>query len=293
MNFKMTPTTCIQYFLILGVSFFSHSVYAAPAPKTAQKIIPSPKAKPLHVAGRVLTMEGKPLAGVEIGIYGTTARGDRTRFETRTNASGLYSQRVPDGFYGLSAYFATKYNGKNYKFTLHPEDGKTGVTHDAARGVIKNFRWKISGLKPGETAGEEGAYGESNKYYGGYVYLTSRETGTLNTPIYFPKGSSVVITMAPRGKLIDGSTGTAKTFRRRFDRDMTSGITWYLNNLPIGLYNFTAAYFSPTGQRMPLKAKRSLDFNGDFKNVVPVDFEPTAYGDMQMMQVTINSPVSE
>ncbi len=271
-------------FLVLS----SATVQARPGKKPVKKAVTTAiKRKPLYVQGRVMTMGGRPLSGVEVGIYGTTARGDRTRFEAFTNANGTYSQRVPDGIYGVSAYYKTKYNGKNYNFTLHPEDGKTGINLDAVPGIVKNFRWKISGLKPGETVGEAGSHTETTKFYGGYVYVTSQEQGTLESPIYFPAGSALVMTMTPRAKLIDGSIGKPKTFSRRFDKNIESGISWHLSDIPVGMYTLTAQLKQPDGTTQPLRLKKSLGFNDAYTPSINVDFEPTSYGDMQMMQVTV------
>ena len=258
---------------------------AKPAAKSAQ--LAALKARPLYVVGRVLTMQNKPLSNVEIGIFGTTARGDRTRFEARTDASGQYSLRVPDGIYGVAAYYDKTFNGKNYRFTLHPEDGKTAVTHDAANGIVKNFRGKISGLKPGQRPGETGSHTETLKYYGGYVYVKSKEEGTLVTLIYFPAGSTLVINLTPRAKLIDGSTGQTKSFRRTFATDIRSSIGWHLTDVPIGLYKLNATLLSADGIRKPLNTQHSADFNSPFTPSINLDFEPTSFGDMQMMQVTV------
>ncbi|MBW3637432.1 MAG: DUF4198 domain-containing protein, partial [Armatimonadetes bacterium] len=115
------------------------STFAAPKARRVQSKTPSktssaPQRRAGYVVGRVVNSAGKPLAGAEISIYGTTARGDRTRFDAITGANGVFSQRVPDGIYGVGAQWKTTYNGKNYTFNLAPDDGKTGVIHDAADG---------------------------------------------------------------------------------------------------------------------------------------------------------------
>lgn len=275
--------------VVVALAFGIFPAFAAPKPKSsvARKPAASPVRRPLTVTGRASNNAGKPLAGVEIGIYGTTIRGDRTRFDAITNANGLFSQRVPDGIYGVSATFNTTFNGKNYRFTLAPEDGKTGVIHDAALGIVKNFRGKISGLKPGERAGEAHSHTEGTKYYGGYAYVTAQSRGFGGDFIYFPKGSTLVMTFTPRGKLIDGSVGTPKTYRRTFDSDFTGSFAFTAENMPIGLYNFEARLLLADGSAKPLGVKRSLDFNGPFRSSAQIDFEPTSFGDMQMMQITV------
>ncbi len=263
-----------------------------PAPRPAPAklpVLPALKAKPGYVVGRVTTMAGKPLAGVGVGIFGTTAAGDRTRFEVETAANGQYSLRVPDGIYGIAAYYETTYQGKNYRFTLFPTDGKTAPGHDASAGIVKNFIWKISGLKPNQKPGEEGAHTEGTKYYGGYVLVKNREEGTLNSPVYFTKGATLEITLTPRGPLIDGSAGQPVTFRRTFDSNITSSIHWYLTNVPVGQYALATRLITPGGAATPLNSKLSLKFSEPYTPSINVDFEPTSYGDLQMMQVTVDS----
>jgi hypothetical protein len=246
----------------------------------------SPKRKAGYAVGRVLDMAGKPLPGAEVGIYGTTMAGANTRFEATTNAQGMFSQRLPEGIYGLSAYYKTRFNGKNYNFTLEPTDGVTAAKHDSAPGIVKTFVWKIAGLKIGQVPGESGTHTEPRKYYGGFVYLTSKEEG-FGGKVYFPAGSKLSITMTPRGKLIDGRAAKPKMFQRAFDKDIMSGLSWHLADVPIGLYSLSAQLAQPDGTKKPLGVKRSLDFQGAFSPSVNVDFEPTQFGDMQMMQITV------
>ena len=285
-KFFLVPLTSI---VMLSCAVWTNQDIASakPAAKSKAKAAQTLARRPLYVAGRVLTMQNKPLSNVEIGIFGTTARGDRTRFEARTDASGQYSLRVPDGIYGVAAYYDKTFNGKNYRFTLHPEDGISSVTHDAATGIVKNFRWKISGLKPGQRPGETGSHTETLKYYGGYVYVTSKEEGTLVTSTYFPAGSTLVMNLTPRTKLIDGSTGQTRSFRRTFPADILSSIGWHLTDIPIGLYKLSATLLSPDGTRKPLNTKSSGDFNDPFTPSINLNFEPTSFGDMQMVQVTV------
>jgi hypothetical protein len=268
-----------------GQILVSSPVGAAPAANKQKAALL--KRKPGYVIGRVVKMSGQPLPNAEIGIYGTTMAGANTRFEAQTDARGLFSQRVPEGIYGVSAYYETKFNGKNYRFTLAPRDGITAKKHDSAPGVVKEFVWKISGLKHGESPGESGTHTEPPKYHGGFVYLTSQEQGFGGDRVYFPNGSTLIISMTPRGKLIDGRTGATKTFRRTFDKDVTNSVAWHLVDLPIGLYSLSARLTLPDGSNKALGVKKSTDFNAAFAPSAAIDFEPTSFGDMQMMQVTV------
>ncbi len=278
---------------LICTSSFNFGVLAAPAKKPVKKLAPAakkaaPARRPGYIIGRVTNTAGKPLAGAEISLYGTTMAGANTSFSLETGADGRFSQRVPEGIYGASAYYKTRYNGKNYRFTLMPKDGTTAKKHDSAPGVIKDFVWKISGLKPGEKAGEEGTHTEGNKYYGGYVYLTSKEEG-FGGKVYFPAGSKLTITMTPRGSLIDGSTGKAKTFQRAFAKDITSSLGWHLTDIPVGLYRLQANLILPDGtmKNLGVKNQQKSRYDDPFLPVVNVDFEPTSFDDMQMMQVQV------
>lgn len=263
---------------------------AIPRAPARTPVLPALKPKPGFVTGRVIDSAGKPLSGIEIGVFGTTAAGDRTRLETETGANGQYSLRVPDGIYGVAAYLKTTYHGKNYRFTLHPMDGKTGPRHDAAAGVVKDFVWRISGLKPGETPGEDGAHTETTKYYGGYMLLTSQEKGGPDRRVYFPQGSTLEITLTPRGPLIDGSQGQPVVFRRSFAQEVTNSVHWHLTNVPVGRYTMTARLVQAGGAARELNARLSLKFSAPFTPSVDVDFEPTSFGDLQLMQVTVEPP---
>ena len=96
-----------------------------------------------------------------------------------------------------------------------------------------------------------------------------------------------MINLTPRAKLIDGSTGQIKSFRRTFPTNVTSSIAWHLTDVPIGLYTLSATLLSPDGTRKSLKTKNSGDFDGPFTPSINLNFEPTSFGDMQMMQVTV------
>jgi hypothetical protein len=260
----------------------------APAKKAPAQKIPALKARPNYVVGRVTDAAGQPVAGAEVAIYGTTMAGANTRFEAKTDARGLFSQRVPEGIYGVTAYLKKRFNDKNYKFTLPPTDGITAMKHDSSKGIVKNFVWRIRGLKPGETPGEAGTHTEPRKYFGGFVYLRSEEKGFGGDRVYFPAGSTLKITLTPRGPLMDGSKGQAKTFQRRFDKDVTNGISWYLTDIPIGLYTLSAQLSAPGGEIKTLGVKNvTSGFKDEFAPTAPINFEPTSYEDMQMMQVIV------
>lgn len=227
-----------------------------------------------HVAGR-------SLAGVEISIYGTTIAGANASFEATTGADGRFSQRVPDGIYGVGASLKKKFNEQNYVFYLHPNDGVSAKRHDAGKGIVKEFTWKISGLKPGEVAGEEGAHTEPRKYYGGYVHVTAGEEAPF-------EGATIEATLSPRGPLIDGSTGKPRVYRKAIAAGETGYFSWHLVDVPLGLWSISARLVKD-GAATPLGVALSPANNG-FASSADLDFKPTL-GTPNMMQVTLETPV--
>jgi hypothetical protein len=254
---------------------------AAKKPKTPLRPSAALKAAPFTVVGRAVNGAGKPLSGVEISIYGTTIAGANTSFSALTGADGRFRQRVPDGIYGVGASLKRLYNNKEYLFQLHPRDGLVGKRHDAAKGIVKEFVWKISGLKPGETPGEEGSHTEGRKYYGGVVHVTAGEEEPF-------AGSTIEAILTPRGPLIDGSAGQPRVFRKAIAAGERGYFSWHLNNVPIGLYSMRVRLLSPSGER-PLGLKAPIPFDAPFAPSINLDFKPT-FGVPDMMQVAIEAP---
>lgn len=240
-----------------------------------------------EVHGRVTSAAGAPLAGVEVRAYGTTMAGESVSRSFATDADGRYGGRLPDGIYGVSSEYHVRFNGHDYRYALDPADGVTGKRHDAAEGIVKNFVWKISGLKPGQQAGRPGSYGEGNKYYGGYVSVSSQERGFAPERPYFAQGTVLEITLTPQGPLIDGSSGEQKVYRYSFERDQRSSLAWYLDDVPVGSYRASARQIGADGTATPLRLKRSLDFRGEFTDSAVLDFAPTSFGDLQMQQILV------
>lgn len=262
-----------------------------PIPKPVPKAMPvastAPQLKPGYITGRVTNAAGQPLAEVTVSVYGTTIAGANTQFEVTTNAQGLYSQRLPEGIYGASAYYATTYNGQSYKFTLAPTDGVTAKQHDSAEGIRKDFVWRIAGLKPKERAGTEGAYGEANKYFGNSVQVTTKAEGFGGDRVYIPAGATLQLTLTPRGPLIDGTTGQPKIFRRTLEKDLTGTLAnWYLTDVPVGQYTLQSVLLLPDGTKKELKA--TVYQSTTQAELTPaLDFKPTQFGNLKQEQVTL------
>jgi hypothetical protein len=273
-----------RFVVLLGLTVPAFAAKTEIPPAVAA--LPPTKAKSGYVQGRVTDSAGKPLAGVMIHIYGTTFAGENTRFERPTGADGRFSQRLPDGIYGVRAEYV--FEGEaNYTLALHPIDGITAKRHDSEEGIAKDFVWLISGLRPGATPGEPGTHNEPNKYYGGSLQISAYEdSSTPNPP--FADGSTLIAELTPRGPLLDGRPVQPLTFRRTFGPSARSTSYWYPSDIPLGRYTLRLSLEKPGQPAKPLTLKQSLDFSGGFKSAVDVDVLPSAStGTPLPIQITV------
>lgn len=252
---------------------------ARPAPAPAQAARP-PVPKRGYVSGVVLDTQGRPLAGARVYLEGTTfTQGQRTSFETQTGRDGSYALRVPDGRYHAKASYTTQYGGSTYSFLLYPESGNPRTEVDSSEGGNLNFRWKLSGLTaysaPGASRPDD-FYGASvNFSYCGLpaaAYCDARYTEV--TPGAAPGGSTITVTLTPRGPLVDGTAGKPVTYTFKaaplsppggypYTNPNGGGRTvlgegWPyhskdFNDLPLGQYVLTATATLPGGGTRPLK----------------------------------------
>jgi hypothetical protein len=229
-----------------------------------------PKTRPLYAVGRCVDSSGKPIKNVSVFIYGTTAAGEKTNFRTRSKADGTFSQRVPDGIYGVQADHEVIFNGKTYTFRLHPTDEIADATHDAAEGFAKEFVWKLSGLQPGEQASDPNNDNEYLKYHGLYVIVYAA--------VDAPPGSTVEVTLTPRGPLIDGSHGKPVVSRKSFKEEIKASNStfqdWKMYDVPLGLYTVTARLVGQ-GSAQALGVKSATDAAAPFAPAFDIEFVPT------------------
>lgn len=168
------------------------------------------------VVGKAVTRSGNPLSGVRISVGGTTiGNGERAHFQTTTKADGTYELRVPHGLYTVSAKVLAQYNGRSYLLPLHAADN-TFDDADSDAGIVEDFVWQISGLKPNQTPGTTAP----EHYYGARLDLKDRNSYEERVGFsadggpgsrrdarrhVFPPKTVLTITLVPDGTLIDGS----------------------------------------------------------------------------------------
>ncbi|WP_197408547.1 carboxypeptidase-like regulatory domain-containing protein [Deinococcus actinosclerus] len=248
-----------------------------PAPAAPAPTVKPPAPKRGFVTGLVLDTQGRPLAGAEVFIVGTTfTQGQRTSFTAISGKDGTYAIRVPDGRYHASASVKRTLGGASFTLPLHPESGSLNTEVDSSEGGNLNFRWRLTGSKPGGGKDWDDYYGASvDLSYCGLpakAYCNERYAEVIRTAA--PGGSEVTLTFTPQGALIDGTAGrpVVMTFRAaplsppggypytdpNGGGRTTLGQGWAyhgenFNDLPLGVYTVSAVATTPDGRRVPLK----------------------------------------
>jgi hypothetical protein len=228
--------------------------------------------KPNTIVGDILTLDGKPIANVvSYTLYcgGTSIAGERTRLNLEVDERGHFEQKLPEGLYKIYATCIVNYAGHRVPVDLVSLDGKPmGVNQDSAKGLVKDFRLVIGGLKPGEAP--DGV----NAFFGGAIGLADGSPDIEHSlKDRFP-GSKIRLTLTPAGPLVDGSTGAPVPIE--VDSAQTRFGAARVQNIPLGAYRATAALVLPNGQTKPLGL--STSFAGPFQS--PFDlFWTTGEGD--------------
>ncbi len=268
---------CLLASLSAGLFLVTASIAAAalPAPSTA---------KAGSIQGWVVNGAGQPLAGATVHVYGTTMAGANSRFEIKTGADGKYRRRLPDGIYGARAEHVFQQGGKNYTLALAPTDGTTSIVHDSEEGIAKDFVWRISGLKPGNTAGEPGTHNEPFKYYGGSLQVSVADIPSGLQPL--PEGSTLIAELTPNGPLFDGSASKPLSFRRTFSAAVRSSGLWYPSDIPLGRYTLRFRLEQPGAAPRALEAQKSLG-NEPYAATVALDVIPDASGSVLPIQIRV------
>ncbi len=224
---------------------------------------PSVMRQPGSVRGTVFTEGGEPVTGgsVTVTIAGMTSGGGRVSFSLRPNARGEYSEQVSPGTYTVTAelkYVDTE--GKVFTFPLDPVEPETA--QDAAPGIVKNFRWKMTGLPAGRSA-------NPNEYlfYGWQVQLRNGDSSSASAtnPEKVYPGGKVRLTLTPNGAFWDGSPG-APVVRETVYMEPN------IPDLPYANFTVGAELVDANGVAHPLVV--SAGFSGTFAASVLVVLRP-------------------
>ena len=209
--------------------------------------------KPGRVRGYVKDWTGKPLAGAEIGVRSSYLAGYYSGAQGKTDANGYYEIVVPKGsahFY--NAGYQIEWGDGVAAVSLHPADGKLDsfVTMD---GAVENFVLLPYGITSRENLQESSHL--PSTFYGGAIFLNwySVEADDNNAPAFAVRaGSMLEITLAPEGKMFDGSAGQTIIIRK------TLGISgaFRIHNIPLGRYRIT---IKANGKPLKIKDNKGYD----------------------------------
>lgn len=183
------------------------------------------------VKGRITDAAGRPIANAKVVIEHTVYYA--TYVYATSNNDGYYTASVPNGSWQATVQIEKNFQGRTYKFDLHPDvaDAFAGTT-----GAVRNFTWKLSGAKP------------NGGYYGSIV------------AVYPEPGSSFMIEdveliLTPDGPLADGSTG------KLIIKSLTDvgGGEDGINDVPIGKY-IVKARNKTTNQPLEIRIRNTGEY---------------------------------
>jgi hypothetical protein len=209
--------------------------------------------KPNTIVGDILTLDGKPLPNVavyEVYVGGTTIAGERARFNLDVDERGHFEQRLPDGIYKVYATAIVNYAGRRVPVDLVSLDGKPmGTSHDSAKGIVKDFRMAMAGLKPGEDPKSDVGW------FGGVVTFRDGSPDMEKNFHVRAPNSKVRVTFTPAGPLVDGST--MQPFTVEVPSYPLSYGSARFQRVPLGVYRITATLVTADGKSHPVAMSRT------------------------------------
>jgi hypothetical protein len=265
---------------------------AAPAATaTAQPPAPAADAgerKPGWVVGSLKDSSGNPIKDVAkytVNAYGTTLLGGQRSSNTLdVDDDGRFAQELPDGLYAVTAHIVKDFEGVRYRLQLHPDDNKHEQTKLPSKpGIVKNFTWKLTGLRPGYDPKQ------TFSYYGPYVQVyDARYLGEDEEKLAaeFGQGAKAVVTLTPTTKLIDGSEGKEITIEAPLG-EIGQTVGYKALDLPIAVYKVSARVAGKDGRPRPLKVK--LEYSAQPADSVVAKFQQASeYDSIKPIQVYLS-----
>ena len=220
------------------------------------------------IAGKLLTQDGRPIERASVSFDGWPegALGTMVNGRIASPASGhveakdgRYEIKVPPGQYTTEATALVKWHDKDYQFKLQPVDGsdesaRAAVTADA--GLARDYVWKMTGPRPGKDPSYLGS-GWETAVYGASIGMDVYQSDTDNYRRIQPDlrttnpDDSVEFTLAPKGKLVDGSDG--KTIVEKVPVKKAGQYGCGVRGIPVGDYTLAARIVKADGTAEPLR----------------------------------------
>lgn len=192
------------------------------------------------VTGIVTDAKNLPVKGANITVEHTVWY--NSYLLAASNNEGKYQVSLPDdpaGDWTAKAQLTKTSYGQTYKFDLEPDNAGTFTK---ASGAVRNFKWKLSGQRPG------------GGYYGAHVdlYMLGADVDMTKIKLLFSPYPGEI-------NLIDGTVAAA--FERPVE-DVAG--TFMAKDIPIGKYTVKAVY---SGKTLLLN-NRHLDDNNEVAKLV-------------------------
>ncbi len=211
------------------------------------------KPAPGSVQGQVLDTHGKPLSGAQVWIKPVVTTGVA---EALTDERGRYEVTgLPPVGYRAYAWLQVPYQGKTFCYRLAEPSVADYNPFNPRDGLVRNFRWQLSGRIPGEEV-----YSDLG-YFGGSLPLMP----AFGQPRAATADDQIELALTPVGPLIDGSAGKALT--------VTAPARGMALDVPIGTYRVRATFIGANGRREPLQVS-ALD--GEYTSETTVRFRASS-----------------
>ncbi|CAM3981244.1 carboxypeptidase regulatory-like domain-containing protein [Corallococcus sp. ZKHCc1 1396] len=205
-----------------------------------------------QMSGKVVDARGQPMSGVTVVADNTMIYNSNAL--ATTGADGTYRIDVskPAGTWHASATHKVQYNARSYTFDLDPNDDSVFAGNE---GAVRNFTWKLSGKRADDLG-----------TYGGFVAVYVDQLIDPADPEQAINSDDIELTLAPSGKLVDGSDGApiTKKLVRTPDGDA-------VQDVPVGRYTVTARYAQAGKSPRPMQVR--IRDTGDYANSVTADFD--------------------
>jgi hypothetical protein len=189
------------------------------------------KGTPYVVTGTVTDTRGNPMAGVKVradndALYGSA--------EVTTDANGKYTlPKLEIGGWKIYAWKQVTYKGKTYHLRLGmPNESDYDAFSPGKDGLIRNFKWQLSGMIPDRPRSEKSASG----YFGGTLRFSNMNADFLS----LPAGTVVTITLSPvaGATLFDGTVPSV--VKKTFTIEDGAGLNYWIHDIPQSEYRITA-----------------------------------------------------
>lgn len=189
---------------------------------------------PNTVVGTVTDASGKPVSGARIRAENPT--GNNIHINATSGTDGKYSvQLTLIGGWKIYAWKEVEFEGNTYEVRLGMEkDSDYDAFTPSAKGLTRNFVWKLEGKIPDRTISKENGSG----YFGGTVKFIN-----YNSLIdIMPPGTEVTVKFTPAdgAKYLDGSSAAGKIVTKSFTIKDGVGQAYYINDIPATKYVITA-----------------------------------------------------